>query len=263
MEANATRYLGGCACGAVRYEAHGPAMDACFCHCDSCRRAAGAPAVPWVTFERARFAITRGEPREFRSSPPVQRGFCGTCGTSLTYRTDAHPEEIDVAIATLDDQESVRPDVHLWVDDKPSWVVLRDGLPQFAERRVGARSGRSVRPGYGTVSVRLIAADAVKLAEFIQHVFDAQGELAANRPAELVVGDSVIMVSEASERRSAAGFLYVYVPDADAAYERALARGARSLEAPTVVAYGDRRCMVEDPWSNRWQIASYLTSDAR
>ena len=52
-------------------------------------------------------------------------------------------------------------------------------------------------------------------------------------------------------------FLYVYVGDADATYRRALDAGARSLEEPRDVPYGDRRCMVTDRWGNTWQIATH------
>jgi uncharacterized glyoxalase superfamily protein PhnB len=70
------------------------------------------------------------------------------------------------------------------------------------------------------------------------------------------IGDSIVLVSDASARRAMSAFLYVYVPDADATYRRALAAGARSLEAPADLPYGDRRCMVEDEWGNTWQIAT-------
>jgi PhnB protein len=51
--------------------------------------------------------------------------------------------------------------------------------------------------------------------------------------------------------------LYVYVPDADATYRRAIAAGATSLEAPLDTPYGDRRAMVRDRWGGVWQIATH------
>ncbi|HEY3123564.1 MAG TPA: VOC family protein [Thermoanaerobaculia bacterium] len=53
-------------------------------------------------------------------------------------------------------------------------------------------------------------------------------------------------------------FLYVYVNDTDATYQRALDSGARSLEKPSDMPYGDRRCMVVDKWGNTWQIATHM-----
>ena len=68
------------------------------------------------------------------------------------------------------------------------------------------------------------------------------------------------MVSGADARAYRPGFLYVYVPDVDSVYQRALERGAKSIEAPLATPYGDRRCMVEDAWGNWWQIATYGAS---
>ena len=46
---------GGCFCGQVRIEVQGPEKYACFCHCESCQRAAGAPVVAWATYARDTF----------------------------------------------------------------------------------------------------------------------------------------------------------------------------------------------------------------
>jgi uncharacterized glyoxalase superfamily protein PhnB len=63
------------------------------------------------------------------------------------------------------------------------------------------------------------------------------------------------MVSGAGPRDLFPAFLYVYVDDADAAYERALAAGAESLESPRATPYGDRRAMVRDPFGTVFQLA--------
>jgi hypothetical protein len=126
------RHEGGCLCGAVRYEVRGAGHNLCYCHCNSCRRAAGAPLVPWGTFPAASFRVTRGTLAEYRSSPPVVRGFCATCGTSLTYRTRTRSAEIDVTLATLDQAARFVPRMHVWVSDKLPWVSLSDGLPQHS-----------------------------------------------------------------------------------------------------------------------------------
>jgi uncharacterized glyoxalase superfamily protein PhnB len=120
----------------------------------------------------------------------------------------------------------------------------------------------SFRPqGWPTVTPRIITPDPSGLVGFIKDVFAATGELHADRPAELRIGDSVVMISAGlGQRRAMPAFLYVYVADADAAYRRAIAAGARSLEAPADMPYGDRRAMVEDAWGNIWQIATALVS---
>ena len=123
-------YTGGCLCGAVRYEITGVVSDPCFCHCASCRRATGAPMVPWGTFARDAVRVVRGRLSEFHSSAQVARGFCARCGTSLTYRHEARPAEIDVTLATLDDPTRVAPVMHVWVKDRLPWVSIGDSLPR-------------------------------------------------------------------------------------------------------------------------------------
>jgi hypothetical protein len=131
-------HAGGCLCGEVRYQVRGEVSNLCYCHCTSCRRATGAPLVPWGTFAREGFRLTRGALAEYRSSPAVVRGFCAACGTSLTYRHAARPAELDVALATLDDAARFAPQMHVWVSEKLPWVSISDGLPQFAAGSAGA-----------------------------------------------------------------------------------------------------------------------------
>ena len=52
------------------------------------------------------------------------------------------------------------------------------------------------------------------------------------------------------------GMLYLYVPDTDATYARALQAGATSLQEPTDMFYGDRNASVKDPAGNLWTIAT-------
>ena len=64
------------------------------------------------------------------------------------------------------------------------------------------------------------------------------------------------MVREAGVRSPIPAFLYVYVGNTEAVYERALKAGARAIESPFDTPDGDRRCMVEDQWGNVWQVAT-------
>jgi hypothetical protein len=134
---NEACHTGGCLCGAVRYQVSGAARDMCYCHCVSCRRAAGAPMVPWGTFARVGFRITHGSLALYRSSAHVTRGFCAACGTSLTYQSDAHAQDIDVTLATLDEAAQFAPQTHVWVSDKLPWVAIGDACPQYPGSRAG------------------------------------------------------------------------------------------------------------------------------
>ena len=111
------------------------------------------------------------------------------------------------------------------------------------------------RAGYRSVTPRIVVRDVAAQVDFLRAVFDATGAADPGRPAELRIGDSLIMVSSATERELFPAFLYVYVDDADETYERALTAGATTVEAPVDMPYGDRRAMVRDPFGNVFQIA--------
>jgi PhnB protein len=117
--------------------------------------------------------------------------------------------------------------------------------------------GRGLRvvlsPGFDSVTTRMIVnADAAQVG-FLRAVFDASGDVHPERPAEIRVGNGIILVSRASEREAFPAFQYVYVDDADIVYQRALAAGAISMEAPRDMPYGDRRATVRDTWGNIFQ----------
>lgn len=119
----------------------------------------------------------------------------------------------------------------------------------------------SARPpaGYHSVTPRLVVADVAGAVEFLRVVFGATGEVHEGRPAELRIGDSLVMISQAGERELFPAFLYVYVEDADRVYRAAVAAGAATVEEPRDLPYGDRRAMVRDRWGNVFQIAHRRT----
>jgi PhnB protein len=114
-----------------------------------------------------------------------------------------------------------------------------------------------VPPGWPTVIPRLAVSDPERCVDFLKEVFGTVGEFKRDRPSELKLGDSLIMVGGVVGRRPTASILYVYVADTDAAFARALSHGATAVEEPGEMPYGDRRAMIEDPWGNRWQIATH------
>ncbi|WP_201777107.1 VOC family protein [Streptacidiphilus neutrinimicus] len=110
--------------------------------------------------------------------------------------------------------------------------------------------------GFHAVTPRMFVDDVEAAVAFLRAVFDATGEVQPNRPAQVRIGDSLVMVSGADQREAFPAFLYVYVDDVDTRYRQALATGAESLEEPVDTPYGDRRAMVRDPFGNVFQIAT-------
>ena len=116
---------------------------------------------------------------------------------------------------------------------------------------------KPIPEGWHSITPRIVVHDPAALVEFLRQAFGATGEFRTDRPSVINIGDSLVMVSSVGPRHAMPAFLYLYVEDSDATYERALEAGAISLEAPSDVPYGDRRGMVEDPCGNVWQIATH------
>ena len=132
---------GGCLCLSIRYRITGEPLARSSCHCRSCRLAAGAPSVAWITVKRGDFALISGDAVRFRSSPPVVRTFCGKCGTPLTYQHHDDPDTIDVTTATLDQPEAFPPTREVWLEDKLSWEPLNEHLQHFRRGSSGGSGG--------------------------------------------------------------------------------------------------------------------------
>lgn len=111
--------------------------------------------------------------------------------------------------------------------------------------------------GWHTVTPRIITSKPEELVGFVKEVFRGVGEFQVNRPSEVRIGDSLIMISHGDGlREPMSAFLYVYVENVDETHRRAVEAGAETLELPSDLPYGDRRAMVKDAWGNLWQIAS-------
>jgi PhnB protein len=123
------------------------------------------------------------------------------------------------------------------------------------------RDERRPPDGFRTVTPRMVVADADAQVEFLRAVFGAAGEVRLDRPAEIRIGDSLVMVTSAGAREPFPAFLYVCVDDADGTYRRAMEAGAVAIEEPLDTPYGDRRAMIRDPFGNVFQIAHRISPD--
>jgi uncharacterized glyoxalase superfamily protein PhnB len=112
--------------------------------------------------------------------------------------------------------------------------------------------------GYHTITPRIFVTDPRAEITFLREAFGAEGEYDGDRPAELRIGDSLLMVGGTGARAATSSFFYLYVADTDATYARAIAAGATSIEPPADQRYGDRRAMVQDVSGTTWQIATVL-----
>jgi PhnB protein len=124
---------------------------------------------------------------------------------------------------------------------------------------------KPVPDGYHTVTPYMTVENAANQIDFLKRAFKVELKYAMKdekgniRHAEVVMGDSVLMIGQArDEWKPRPMTFYLYVPDVDALYKSALAAGAKSLQEVTTQFYGDRSGGVEDPQGNYWWIATHV-----
>ncbi|MET0231318.1 MAG: GFA family protein [Rhodanobacteraceae bacterium] len=130
MKSAETKLIGGCLCGSVRYAATGEPKSVGLCHCESCRRASGAPVVSWFVIALDQFAIT-GELTRYASSADVVRAFCAKCGTPISYVHRDAPSLIELTSATLDEPDRLVPTRESWLSEKIAWMCVDPARQHF------------------------------------------------------------------------------------------------------------------------------------
>ena len=122
---------GRCYCGVVRYEVHGELGPLVNCHCKYCRRAHGAAFATVTLVQSGNFRVTSGEEalREYRNSEG-SRFFCQQCGGRLLNRPRSTDKFLMLVVASLDQDPSQAPVMHINVESKAEWYEILDAFPQ-------------------------------------------------------------------------------------------------------------------------------------
>jgi PhnB protein len=134
---------------------------------------------------------------------------------------------------------------------------------------IATQKGESYIPkGLNNVNAYLHPLRAEPVITFLKRAFGAEELGKYSSPngvvhhAEIRVGDSVVEMGEPHGQHSKyepmPAMFYVYVPDCDAVYRRALVAGAKSIQEPADQPYGDRIGAVMDAFGNTWYIATHI-----
>lgn len=130
MADDQTISTGGCLCGEVRYEIHGPLRGVVNCHCSMCQRQHGNFG-PHTKARKVNITITKDSGLGwFKTSEIARRGFCKECGSSLFWE----PFELDatgILAGSLDAPIGLETIGHIFVGEKSDFYEITDGLPQF------------------------------------------------------------------------------------------------------------------------------------
>jgi PhnB protein len=129
-------------------------------------------------------------------------------------------------------------------------------------------STRPVPAGYHTITAQLALDGAAKAIEFYKKALGAEEIASSPDPsgakiwhAALRIGDSMIFVNDVFPEMGgehSRSSLWLYVPDVDASYQRAVDAGAKGTNPPADMFWGDRMAHVVDPFGQKWALATHV-----
>ncbi len=136
----ATNLKGGCLCGSVTYEADAEPQIVGHCHCVDCRKTSGTGHGTHVGLAESTLRV-EGELKFYDhpadSGHVVSRGFCANCGSAILSRNSAMTGMAFLRASSLDDPNSVTPQMIVYASRAPSWDKMDPALPSFAEMPEG------------------------------------------------------------------------------------------------------------------------------
>ena len=136
---------------------------------------------------------------------------------------------------------------------------------------------KPIPEGYRTVTPSFTFKDSQKAIDFYKHAFGATVLDVFPSPtgrgimhAAIQIGDSIVMMGdEGPQCQSAESLgdspisLFMYVPNADAAFTQAIAAGATSIMPVAEMFWGDRAGHLKDPFGYSWMIATHTQDLSR
>jgi hypothetical protein len=131
---------GRCLCGAVTFTATAAPVMAGHCHCIDCRKSSGTGhcthvMVPAESYSAKGVLASYSHPAD--SGNLVERYFCPTCGCAIHSINPAMPAMLAIRASSLDDPNSVTPQMIVYASRAPAWDVMDPALPSFAEMPPG------------------------------------------------------------------------------------------------------------------------------
>ncbi|MBI4474510.1 MAG: hypothetical protein HY646_17705 [Acidobacteria bacterium] len=230
-----------------------------------------ADAVRMIEFVKNAF----GAVETFRTEGPGGRIHAevriGECMMMIGGGGQPKPAAIHLFVDNVDEvfQRAVSAGATSLMEPKDLPYGERTGAVEDAsgtEWYIASPIGPDPRPeGFRTFAICLHPTGAAKLIDFLERAFDAAVVLRHDSPegvvlhAKVRIGDTIVEMGEAhGQWQDKPSMIYMYVPNVDAAYKRAIDAGGKSIAAPADHDYGDRSGGIEDPVGNQWYIATHI-----
>lgn len=127
-----SRHRGHCRCESVIVEISANPLASVFCHCDDCRRSAGAPVIASVGFDKAAIDWASKETLGTWIKGTCTRLFCKQCGTPIAQEHEVAPQRTYFNTSFMDTPELFPPAAHAFAPEQLPWLDLADTLARHA-----------------------------------------------------------------------------------------------------------------------------------
>jgi PhnB protein len=125
------------------------------------------------------------------------------------------------------------------------------------------KKARPIPKGYHSVTPALNQESTARTIEFCKKAFGAKVLMSMPGPggkimhAEIQIGDSIVMLNDAINEAAQPAGLFLYVPDVDKTFAKAVKAGATVIMPVQDMFWGDRFGRVMDPSGNRWGLGTH------
>ena len=129
-------YRGSCLCSQVRFSVSGFSENVANCHCTMCRKFHGAAFGTLVSVENLQWLSGLEQLKDYTADNGTVRTFCSNCGSSIGFRVMGAPfENIELAIATFDEDLPVIVGAQIYTEYKANWVSLMNNVKCYLRGR--------------------------------------------------------------------------------------------------------------------------------
>ena len=129
-------YKGSCLCGRIQFKVDGFSEQAANCHCTMCRKFHGAAYGTLVSATNLKWLSGEECLKEYVAENETIRTFCECCGSSIGFRVKGESaNNMELAIATFDEEIPVVVDAQIYTKYKANWVQLQSNVSEFSEGR--------------------------------------------------------------------------------------------------------------------------------
>jgi PhnB protein len=195
----------------------------------------------------------------------------GGGGPGLSWRGESQPMAFHVYVEDTDTvyqralaagAVSIQPPADQFYGERSGGVKDPAGNNWYIATFKG---DRHIPEGFHMITAYLHPLRAEPVISFLKRAFGAEELEKYASPdgvihhAKIKIGDSVLEMGEANgPYQPMPSVFYLYVPNVDAMYSRALNAGATSTSEPVDQPYGDRMAGVRDVFGNQWYIATHI-----